>query len=290
MASSAQKAVLAKDQGNALFSEGRFEEAFLRYKEAISLDKTQVVFHSNAAQCLLNLKKYSEALDLANSALQLDKNHVKSLVRRASALRGLSRASEAADDLKTASKLEPTNKSIATELSSLLKALNISQEASTSTTSSPTQGSSATSNSKKIVSSAIAEAQQTLENLIPDVPEPAQSFGDFEVHWRPLRKYPELMHQYLLQFDPNRLPSLFKDLMTTEMLQSWLETVLQMVQSPTSPAPTKAVAFLEKLASLPRFDLMIMFLTPSQQSLVSSVFAALEEKKVDSGALKSKFL
>lgn len=284
MSSSAQRAVAAKDQGNTHFTAGRYEEALLKYKEAISLDNTQVVFYSNASQCLLNLKKYPEAIEYATSALKLDQTHVKSLVRRASALRSLSRIADASYDLQAAHDLEPTNKSIVMELSALITALTLEAHAefATSSASSP--------NSKPFKSPALAEAHYSLINLVPDVPQPAQSFGDFEVHWRPLRDYPELMNQYLTQFDPLKIPSIFKDLMTTEMLQSWLETALILIQSPSTPTSPNPVTILEKLASLPRFHLMIMFLTPEQTSLVKEVFTALKEKAIDVGSLESKFL
>lgn len=286
MSSAAQKAVAAKDQGNAHFSAGRFDDALSKYKEAISLDNTQIAFHSNASQCLLNLKRYSDALEFANSALKLDQNHVKSLVRRASALRALSRASEAAADLKTAYNLEPTNKSIVVELSAVLASLNV-EPSSNAPSASP---SAPSPTAKPFKSSALNEAQSSLDNLVPDVPQPAQSFGDFEVHWRPLRKYPELMHQYLTQFDPSKIPSIFRDLMTTEILQSWLETVLQLIKSTSAPTSPNPIAILDKLSSLPRFHLMIMFLTPTQISLVKEVFSALKERNIEAASLESKFL
>ena len=286
MSDSTSQALSLKDQGNNLFSGGRFEEALVKYKEAIALDNKQPVFYSNASQCLLNLKRYQEALDYASSALKLDNIHVKSLVRRASAFRALSRFNEASQDLQLASKLEPTNKNISSELSSVLSALEIQP----SSHSIPPSSTSSQSSTKKVKFSALHEAQVALENLVPDVPPPANSFGDFEVHWRSLRGHNDLMHNYLVQFDPSKIPYIFKDLMKTEMLESWLVTVLRLVNLETPVAAPSPLSILESLSSLPKFDLMIMFLTPNQLNLVKEVFLALDQNGIESGHIKPKFM
>lgn len=52
------KAKQLKDEGNALFARKQFQEAKLKYSEAIELDSSNAVLYANKAACRLHLKEY----------------------------------------------------------------------------------------------------------------------------------------------------------------------------------------------------------------------------------------
>jgi tetratricopeptide (TPR) repeat protein len=51
-------AVLLKEEGNKLFTAGKFTEAREKYTEAISKDEQNAALFANRAACALNLKEY----------------------------------------------------------------------------------------------------------------------------------------------------------------------------------------------------------------------------------------
>jgi len=292
MNTNSQKAVVLKDLGNSLFSKGQYADALAKYKEAIALDPLQVVFHSNASQCLINLKRHQEALEAANKALSLDPNHVKSLVRRSSALRALSRNQDALTDLQHASMMESNNKNIVSELTTLMEVIKLETDVQHQTTATSVQ-SSAESKTPKYSYSALKEASTSLQNILPDVPQPATTFGEFEVHWRSLLAHPDLLHSYLCSISPSKLSSIFKDLMTADMLYSWLLTVSRLLDLSDASSHSHGVQILENVCSLPRFSLLRIFLSPTQVELIKHIFSAMSAMPSlaeDCSRLKGKFM
>jgi tetratricopeptide (TPR) repeat protein len=293
MSSSVQKAASLKDEGNKFFTAGQYEEALAKYQMAIALDATQVVYHSNASQCLLNIKFYSEAYDAANMALALDPKHVKSLVRRAAASKALSHLSEACTDLTLASKLEPTNQNIISELNIVTQALSLAtaepKKSPLSSSSSPT----IPSQSSKPTLSALEQAKIALTNTTPDLPQPAISFGEFELHWRTLSSHPSLLDTYLKSIEPTKLKSIFKDMMTADMLYTWLQTVSNLVELSDTHSLDHAKSILVNLSQLQRFSLIRMFFSSDQVQLIKSIFSKLEASLPSDSqisTIKAKFL
>lgn len=113
-----------KDQGALMFTAHDYPKAFSCYQQCLNLapdTHTQVILHSNSAQCLLFMREYSQAFDAASKALEIDPKHVKSLVRRATAGRSLGKFKKAIDgtpysDLETAHQLDPANPQIPLEI------------------------------------------------------------------------------------------------------------------------------------------------------------------------------
>jgi tetratricopeptide (TPR) repeat protein len=276
----AQKANLHKDQGNKFFTSGQYQEALDCYTKAILLDPIQPVFHSNASQCLIYLKQYQKAADAASKALDLDPNHVKSLVRRSAAFQALSQLQPALADLKRASELDPTNKNLMNNLSTLLASVQLQEKPSkeSATSSKPTVPSSSSStpspsfkNSKSI---ALETARVELASVVPDLPQSPSTFGEFEVHWRSLQDHETLLHQFMCSIDPTQVPIMFKDLMTGDILYTFLRTIDTLVEA--NPGDQLAVQLLQTISRLPRFPLLKMFLTGEQRKATTSIFQKLD--------------
>ncbi|KAL5459999.1 hypothetical protein EMCRGX_G033406 [Ephydatia muelleri] len=108
-----QRAVRAKESGNAHFKAKRYDEAIKNYTEAIEVcppgSKEAAVFYSNRAACWLKLDKYDNALSDANSSLLVAPNDVKALYRRALAQEGLGNSVGAFRDIKQVLAIEPKN-------------------------------------------------------------------------------------------------------------------------------------------------------------------------------------
>ena len=52
-----QLALQFKEEGNALFSGGKYKEAYDKFTAAIREDDSNAIFHANRAACCLHLKK-----------------------------------------------------------------------------------------------------------------------------------------------------------------------------------------------------------------------------------------
>jgi tetratricopeptide (TPR) repeat protein len=101
-----------KDEGNALFKEGKKEEALALYEKAISFNKrlpSAAPIYTNKATCLILLGKYQDALEAAQIAKELDPNWSKAYYREAQAFEGLKEYGDAAASYFEALKLDPSN-------------------------------------------------------------------------------------------------------------------------------------------------------------------------------------
>ena len=75
-----------KNKGNELFRSGSYAEAISYYKQAIDVDQSNPILHSNLAQALLNTHDYHEAYLHSNIARSLDKTEIKHISRLFQAL------------------------------------------------------------------------------------------------------------------------------------------------------------------------------------------------------------
>uniref|UniRef100_A0A0M3IQ90 TPR_REGION domain-containing protein n=1 Tax=Ascaris lumbricoides TaxID=6252 RepID=A0A0M3IQ90_ASCLU len=107
-----------KQAGNESFKQGSYEEAALKYREAlgridtlllrekpgepewIELDRQNVVLYLNLSQCFLNMGQYYEAIETASEALKRDELNEKALFRRAKARIAVWDLDKAEEDLK----------------------------------------------------------------------------------------------------------------------------------------------------------------------------------------------
>ena len=109
-----------KDEGNALVKQGKYEEAIVKYNEALNEGKKDTGLReavlSNMALCYLSLKNWTMCLSVANEALELNPSNSKSLYRRGVAHRNLGYADMAVTDLRAAAAISPYDVSISDEL------------------------------------------------------------------------------------------------------------------------------------------------------------------------------
>jgi stress-induced-phosphoprotein 1 len=65
-----EKAIEAKNRGNAAFSAKEYDKAVEAFTEAIQYDPDNYVLYSNRSAAFASLGKYHEALEDANSCIQ----------------------------------------------------------------------------------------------------------------------------------------------------------------------------------------------------------------------------
>lgn len=112
-----------KEAGTVAFKDGRFEEAGIKYLDAVNMlegftdqDALLISCQLNSAQAHINCKQYPTAITSATAVLSKDPNNVKALYRRAVAYNHTGRPEEAIEDLKIALELDPENKPVKVEL------------------------------------------------------------------------------------------------------------------------------------------------------------------------------
>jgi peptidylprolyl isomerase len=121
-----EQAIAFKDQGNAFFREGKYDEARAQYKEArqvvgmfpwrtadAALVQRQAALRitilANHLQCVAKQENWREVIKLSAEVFRFDPNHVKTLYRRAQANFKLLNYELAHEDLNRIELLDPTN-------------------------------------------------------------------------------------------------------------------------------------------------------------------------------------
>lgn len=73
-----EKAEKAKQQGNELFSQGKYAAALGKYNEALILDPENIIYHTNKCTALIKLEDYQGAISAAHSAISAGKRNLAS--------------------------------------------------------------------------------------------------------------------------------------------------------------------------------------------------------------------
>ncbi|KAK0548185.1 Palmitoyl-protein thioesterase 1 [Tilletia horrida] len=115
------RALKLKDEGNAKFLKGLFDEAKDLYAQAILLDDSVPHFWSNRAACELKLEQHGLAIEDATKAIQLDPKFSKAYFRRASGYLAILKPKNALPDLRKVVQLEPKNATVRAQLDSTVK-------------------------------------------------------------------------------------------------------------------------------------------------------------------------
>jgi len=117
----ASKAAQRKEEGNAHFKAGRFDDAIKSYSDAITLDPGCSIFYSNRAMAYLQKKCYPQVIEDCSSALSYDPKNVKALARRAAAYKALNMMDHCILDYEDALRIEPANAQLKKELTAAKK-------------------------------------------------------------------------------------------------------------------------------------------------------------------------
>ncbi|KAK0224664.1 hypothetical protein EDD85DRAFT_959370 [Armillaria nabsnona] len=74
-----------KEEGNALFIQSNFDEALVKYTEAIELDESNAILWANRSACHLSMKRYLDSVGDSRKATELDPMYYKAWARLATA-------------------------------------------------------------------------------------------------------------------------------------------------------------------------------------------------------------
>ena len=74
------------ENGNALYSSGKYNESILAYNEAIKLDPKSDWAWNNKSSALISLGKYEEAIQAYDRAIELDPQYAMAWNNKGSAL------------------------------------------------------------------------------------------------------------------------------------------------------------------------------------------------------------
>lgn len=86
-----------KDEGNAAFGEGKWDEAIALFSQAIEIDPDNEIYYSNRSAAYMKVDSISKALYDAEKSVELNPNFVKGYNRLGVALQGLKRFDQAID-------------------------------------------------------------------------------------------------------------------------------------------------------------------------------------------------
>lgn len=116
-------ALSEKEKGNALFKEGKYDDAIECYTRGMSADPYNPILPTNRASCFYRLKKFSVAESDCNLAVALDSNYFKAFARRGAARVALEKYDLALEDYETVLKLDPGNPDAQTEVKKVKEVL-----------------------------------------------------------------------------------------------------------------------------------------------------------------------
>lgn len=121
------KALTEKEKGNALFREGKYDDAIECYTRGMGADPYNPVLPTNRATSFYRLKKYAVAESDCNLAIALDSNYFKAFARRGAARFALQKYESALEDYEMVLKLDPENVEAQNEIKKIKEALGLQE-------------------------------------------------------------------------------------------------------------------------------------------------------------------
>ncbi|OQR90010.1 RNA polymerase II-associated protein [Thraustotheca clavata] len=275
--------VLEKENGNAHFKAGEYAAAVKCYTRSLGYNPRNAIVLSNRAMAHLKLKEYLKAEQDTTLAIQIDANHVKSYSRRATARNALGKHHLALLDLEAALALEPQNKTIHAQVKSTRETLKLSikraplQSIPVTIIHPPVNPIQEADASPIAHVSLKPQEQEKPKRIIPKIQvkipskAPTTSY-EFNRVWKSFKHTNDtlsLRHEYLTLLHLDTLPKLFKDSIESDLLLEIVQA-LELSLSMQSQAEF-AITFLQKLATLPRFDMVLRFLSKDEKAQVSTL-------------------
>ncbi|XP_067247431.1 RNA polymerase II-associated protein 3 [Chanodichthys erythropterus] len=297
-----QEAVVQKDRGNAYFKEGKYEAAVECYSKGMEADGTNALLPANRAMAYLKLHKYSEAEQDCSAAVALDATYTKAFARRATARAALGRIREAKEDFEQVLKLEPGNKQAINEIEKLtaemstsglmdpventqrrtiqpiskpehlrstkpLRRIDIQEITPSVETHAVTSSPHPKIQKIEVISGAPSRASSEGPESIP--PPPSSSF-QLEADLRKISRHPQSTYRYLKQISPDAYPKIFQNSLEPDVLNLMLKTFHSFYMQHEDASLLLAV--LRSLASVRRFDMAVMFMSPAEKKMLQELF------------------
>ena len=119
-----EKALAAKEEGNAKFREGKFAESIPHYEEAIKRDPKNPAYNNNLAAALTKLGNFAAAKQACEKALDLDPSYVKAIAKKGDLEFLMKEYHKALESYKKGLALEPANAACKQGLAKTTHAIN----------------------------------------------------------------------------------------------------------------------------------------------------------------------
>eukprot|EP00590_Aulacoseira_subarctica_P010926 CAMPEP_0172423566 /NCGR_PEP_ID=MMETSP1064-20121228/17575_1 /TAXON_ID=202472 /ORGANISM="Aulacoseira subarctica , Strain CCAP 1002/5" /LENGTH=322 /DNA_ID=CAMNT_0013165003 /DNA_START=88 /DNA_END=1056 /DNA_ORIENTATION=- len=103
------RAEVFKNEGNAFFKKGQFQNAIDKYKQAADIDPSEPAYWSNMAACYEKIGNYEEMASASQNCIKADKAFVKGFFRLATAQKNLNDLSSCIKTLESGLAVQPTN-------------------------------------------------------------------------------------------------------------------------------------------------------------------------------------
>ncbi|QDZ25447.1 hypothetical protein HOP50_17g79870 [Chloropicon primus] len=110
-----------KQEGNALYKDGKYLKAAATYSQAIKLDKENGVLYSNRSAALLQLNKVKKAIADADECIRLKPDWEKGYFRKGTIYESMDKTEEALEAYKLALEKNPDNRDCTNKVKLLTK-------------------------------------------------------------------------------------------------------------------------------------------------------------------------
>jgi tetratricopeptide (TPR) repeat protein len=295
----------AREQANALFSKGFFEEASRWFSKCISLiDSEQIsdavgdkqwisnqrtVLHSNRAFAYIKLCRWEEAESDCSSSLSICPTGVKALYRRALARIELKRFADALTDIENSLQQQPDNADLLALRDRTRERLSGQSKsaappprieaASSSPTVSPTQSPSAGKSATGLGPAARAATNVLKSSGSPRVPEnkPKNSV-ELLRNFHSMKKHPDVVARYVReQVPPSVVLTMFKKApIEPDDLGMLLAAVRSNAQDDSDKFDTDLVSdYLQSILKTHTADIQLGMLSDSEKEVIRELLAGL---------------
>eukprot|EP00873_Tetraselmis_striata_P018996 jgi/Tetstr1/439260/TSEL_027702.t1 len=293
-----------RSKGNEWFKLDDYRQAKDCYASSIALTPSCLAY-ANRAMASLKMGEHRLAEADCSSAIALDPAYMKAWQRRGSARLALGKRSEACADFEMALRLSPSSAALRKEFQACMATLTASEkllplqrrerltvraaptpavdtavveppmEAAAAIASLPSQKTSgsggntpraASNGVKDRVAVAASAAVARVGRSVDAHPAPKTS-TEFETAWKSFRGDTTAQAAYLARLHPPALPQLFKNSLTGPMLFSILGSIASSASCNSAP---HAMALLEAVTQVPRFDMTMMLLPKKDRAALAA--------------------